>query len=180
MFDCCSGANFLEAEETFLNHKTVLEEAGVNTNELNGLDATHYQILEPITQTRVIEVEKEYVEEKIVEVPEVQVVDKYVDVDVPVVKYKPVYKKKEVVVERVKHVPKIIYEDKIVEVPQVQYVEKEVDVPQYVTKERIVKEPKVMVVERVIPILKVNKAKHAKEVEGEGHEYLEDSYEGDY
>lgn len=50
MFDCCSGANFLEAEETFLNHKTVLEEAGVNTNELNGLDATHYQILEPITQ----------------------------------------------------------------------------------------------------------------------------------
>lgn len=127
-----------------------------------------------------IEVEKEYVEEKIVEVPEVQVVDKYVDVDVPVVKYKPVYKKKEVVVERVKHVPKIIYEDKIVEVPQVQYVEKEVDVPQYVTKERIVKEPKVMVVERVIPILKVNKAKHAKEVEGEGHEYLEDSYEGDY
>lgn len=179
MFDCCSGnkANELaDGADGLAVHKAILSDAGINADDIKGLDVGHYQILEPITQTKVIEIEKEIIEEKIVNVPEVHVVDEFVEVEVPVVKYKPIYKKKEVVVEKHRHVPKIVYEDKIVEVPQIKYVEKEVDVPQIVVKEKIVEEPKVMVVERVIPVLRVKKADHATEIDGAGEEFLSENY----
>ncbi|CDR97779.1 hypothetical protein, conserved [Babesia bigemina] len=177
LFDCCTRGNVaVESPTNAIDaHRQVLINAGISASSITNIDVGHYQVLEPVTQTKVVEVEKEIIEEKIIEVPEIQYVDKYVDVDVPVVKYKPVYVKKEVVVEKHKHVPRIVYEDKIVEVPQIKYVEKEVEVPQIVMKEKIVEEPKIMIVEHVIPVLKVKKADHATDVDNGGQQYLDDS-----
>ncbi|GBE62144.1 membrane skeletal protein, putative [Babesia ovata] len=177
LFDCCSRGNVaVESPRNAIEaHRRVLIDAGISASSITNIDVGHYQVLEPVTQTKVVEVEKEIIEEKIVEVPEIQYVDKYVDVDVPVVKYKPVYVKKEVVVEKFKHVPRVVYEDKIVEVPQIKYVEKEVEVPQVVVKEKIVEEPKIMIVEHVIPVLKVKKADHATDIDNAGQQYLDEN-----
>lgn len=179
IFDCClnGDATANAKADNIAAHKQVLMDAGMSPESVQSIDAGHYQILEPVTQTKIVEVEKEIIEERIIEVPEVQYVDKYVEVDMPVVKYKPVYKKKEVVVEKHKHVPKIIYEDKIVEVPQIKYVEKEVEVPQIVVKEKIIEDPKIMIVEHVIPVLKVKKADHAIDAEHSGEEFLNETYD---
>ncbi|GFE55359.1 membrane skeletal protein, putative [Babesia ovis] len=179
-FDCCSGGN-VSVEPTNFDvdaHRRVLIDAGISADALQSIDVGHYQILEPVTQTKIVEVQKEIIDEKIIEVPEIQYVDKIVEVDVPVVKYKPVYKKKEVVVEKHRHVPRIVYEDKIVEVPQIQYVEKEVEVPQIVVKEKIVEEPKIMIVEHVIPVLRVKKADHATDIDNAGQELLDEKLNG--
>ncbi|EDO05710.1 Inner membrane complex family protein [Babesia bovis T2Bo] len=179
-FECCASGN-ATSETPKYNvdaHRRVLMEAGVSPDAVQTIDVGHYQILEPVTQTKIVEIQKEIIDEKIIEVPEIQYVDKIVEVEVPVVKYKPVYKKKEVVVEKHRHVPRIIYEDKIVEVPQIKYVEKEVEVPQIVVKEKIVEEPKIMIVERVIPVLRVKKADHATDIDNAGEEFLDEKVSG--
>ncbi|ORM40319.1 uncharacterized protein BXIN_1891 [Babesia sp. Xinjiang] len=177
---CCSGGNVGVQSPNFDvdAHRRVLLDAGVSPDAVQSIDVGHFQILEPVTQTKIVEVTKEIIDEKIIEVPAIQYVDKIVEVDVPVVKYKPVYKKKEVVVEKHRHVPRIVYEDKIVEVPQIKYVEKEVEVPQIVMKEKIVEEPKIMIVEHVIPVLRVSKADHTTDIDNAGEEFLDDNMNG--
>ncbi|BAM38944.1 conserved hypothetical protein [Theileria orientalis strain Shintoku] len=122
-------------------------------------------ILKPITREKIVEVMKEEVEEKVVYVPRVQVVDRYVEVIKPVIKYKVKEVKRPVTVEKIKKVAKIIEEEKIVEVPEIQYVEKYVDVPTIVKKEKIIEIPIPMVCERRIPVLNINKKERLQELD---------------
>ncbi|KAK1940362.1 hypothetical protein X943_003261 [Babesia divergens] len=122
-------------------------------------------ILKPIRRERIVEVMVEEIHERVINIPQIQYVDKFVEVPKPIFQYKIREVKRPVIVEKIVKVDKIVEEDKIIEVPEIQYVDKEVDVPQIVKKERIVEVPLPIVRERRIPILKLRKNEIFQEID---------------
>ncbi|KAK2197422.1 Inner membrane complex protein [Babesia duncani] len=141
----------------------------VNYSSMEGsilYDNSRTIVLKPIRRERVVEVMVEEIQEKIINVPQVQYVDKFVEVIKPIIKYKIKEVKRPVYVEQIKKVNKIVEEEKIIEVPEIQYVDKYVDVPTYVQKEKIVEVAIPIVKERLIPVLNISKTERIQEIDG--------------